>query len=238
MSKVNVLYQHGTMASLVGGLLKGTINISKLLSHGNTGIGTGEGLDGELIILGGRPYQVNAKGKVKVVSNDFTLPFANAHFSNFKSLGNLNNLSQKEFNQKILKLTHLSNTFFSVQVKGNFSQVKTRAVVKSEPPYDTLAQASSKQKVFSKKKVSGTLLSYFAPKIFSGVCVGGFHHHFLSKKHDFGGHVLNFHLDSGELYLQKFDSLDQHLPIHDVDYMSHDFNQDNIIKDINKAEKG
>ena len=44
------LYQHGTLALLVPGLLKGTISMGELLKHGDTGIGTGEGLDGELII--------------------------------------------------------------------------------------------------------------------------------------------------------------------------------------------
>ena len=49
----NQLYQHGTLALLVPGLLEGTTTIGELLTHGDTGIGTGEGLDGELIILDG-----------------------------------------------------------------------------------------------------------------------------------------------------------------------------------------
>ena len=58
------LYQHGTLALLVPGLLKGTITMGELLKHGDTGIGTGEGLDGELIILDGKPYHVHATGDV------------------------------------------------------------------------------------------------------------------------------------------------------------------------------
>lgn len=54
----NVLYQHGTLALLVPGLLEGTTTIGELLKHGDTGIGTGEGLDGELIILDGVAYKV------------------------------------------------------------------------------------------------------------------------------------------------------------------------------------
>lgn len=62
------LYQHGTLALLVPGLLKGTISMGELLKHGDTGIGTGEGLDGELIILAGKPYHVHATGDITLRS--------------------------------------------------------------------------------------------------------------------------------------------------------------------------
>ena len=57
-----VLFQHGTLALLVPGLLAGTMSIGELLQHGDTGIGTGAGLDGELIILEGNAYQINGQG--------------------------------------------------------------------------------------------------------------------------------------------------------------------------------
>lgn len=49
----NTLFQHGTMQMLVEGLLEGTLPLSELLKHGNIGIGTGDGVDGELVILDG-----------------------------------------------------------------------------------------------------------------------------------------------------------------------------------------
>jgi len=45
----NTLFQHGTMQMLVEGLLEGTLPLSELLKHGNIGIGTGDGVDGELV---------------------------------------------------------------------------------------------------------------------------------------------------------------------------------------------
>ncbi len=84
MSNTNTLYQHGTLALLVPGLLDGTITMKELLSHGDTGIGTGEGLDGELVILDGTPYQVDSNGSVNIVKDDFTLPFANIHFGSYQ----------------------------------------------------------------------------------------------------------------------------------------------------------
>ena len=69
------LYQHGTIAMLVPGLFAGTQTVGELLQHGDTGIGTLTGLDGELIIQAGKVYQVNAQGKVREVQEDEKVPF-------------------------------------------------------------------------------------------------------------------------------------------------------------------
>ncbi|WP_156314260.1 acetolactate decarboxylase [Lacticaseibacillus camelliae] len=77
-----MLYQHGTLGALVPGLLNGTQPLSELLTHGDFGIGTLTGLNGELIILGGKVYQVQASGKVAEISSG-SVPFANVHFPDF-----------------------------------------------------------------------------------------------------------------------------------------------------------
>ena len=235
MSNTNILYQHGTLALLVPGLLDGTITMKKLLSHGDTGIGTGEGLDGELVILDGTPYQVDSNGNVNIVKDDFTLPFANIHFGSYQPLTSVDGISQKELEEKILSLTS-ANTFFSIELHGQFTNVKTRAVKKSHKPYDTLAKTAESQSIFEKDTVTGTLLSYYSPEIFDGAAVGGFHHHFLSDKHDFGGHLLSFGTASGDVELQQFDTLEQHLPVKNQSYMDFDFSGEDILGDIHKSE--
>ncbi|AUI72548.1 acetolactate decarboxylase [Companilactobacillus alimentarius] len=235
MSNTNVLYQHGTLALLVPGLLDGTITMKELLTHGDTGIGTGEGLDGELIILDGTPYQVDSTGSVNIVKGDFTLPFANIHYGNYHKLLSVENISQKELEKRILAQTSI-NTFFSIKVHGTFKDVKTRAVKKSHKPYDTLAKTAEAQSVFDRQEVSGTVLSYFSPTVFDGAAVAGFHHHFISDKHDFGGHLLSLGTVSGDVEIQQFDTLEQHLPVKNQDYMDFDFSQCDILGDIHKAE--
>ncbi len=47
----NVLYQHGTLGTLMAGLLEGTASINDLLEHGDLGIATLTGSDGEVILL-------------------------------------------------------------------------------------------------------------------------------------------------------------------------------------------
>ncbi|GAA3623696.1 acetolactate decarboxylase [Secundilactobacillus similis] len=231
------LYQHGTLALLVPGLLAGTITMGELLKHGDTGIGTGEGLDGELIILDGVPYQVTSDGKVTVVDDDFTMPFVTVHQAAFKKLVNVSDTNQFMLEQQVLQEAAAQNTFFSIEVTGTFTHVKTRAVEKSVEPYHTLAQTARNQGLFEKDDVRGTLVSYYSPEIFDGAAVGGFHHHFISDDHDFGGHVLSFHVDQATVGLQVFDTLEQHLPTKNKPYMDHDFSDDQITETIRAAEK-
>jgi len=237
MTNKNVLYQHGTLALLVPGLLDGTLTMKELLEHGDTGIGTGEGLDGELIILDGVPYQVDGQGNVNIVPDDFTMPFANSHFAAYSELMDVENIKSGELQELIDKKTASANTFYSVKITGTFQNMKTRAVQKSTAPYDTLAKTAEKQSIFDREKVEGTLLSYYSPEIFDGAAVAGFHSHFLSQDKDFGGHILDFTSVTGNVIFQQFDSLEQNLPIHSEHFMQHDFANDDILVAIHAAEK-
>lgn len=236
MVNSNVLYQHGTLALLVPGLLDGTLPMADLLAHGDTGIGTGEGLDGELIILDGVPYQVDSTGKVNVVSAQFTLPFANSHFAAYHALDSVTAMSRPKLQAQLARQIKGANTFYSVKITGTFTQMTTRAVKKSQRPYQSLAKTAENQSLFTREKVRGTLLSYYSPQIFDGVTVAGYHSHFLAADHDFGGHILSFATVSGSVSYQLFDSLVQHLPTASADYMRHDFTNDHILDSIHQAE--
>lgn len=61
---------------------------------------------------------------------------------------------------------------------GKFSAVKTRVVEKQTRPYKTLLAVANEQAVFEKSDVSGTVVGYFAPKMFQGMAAPGFHLHF------------------------------------------------------------
>ncbi|WP_396022429.1 acetolactate decarboxylase [Bombilactobacillus folatiphilus] len=233
----DTLYQHGTLALLVPGLLKGTMTMGELLEHGNTGIGTGEGLDGELIILDGKPYQINGQGKIQVVPADFTVPFATIHQAEFTDLGKLTNLTAAEVYQQVAQQVQSQNTFFSLKITGTFQAMKTRAVNKALEPYQTLVEASQKQNIFTGEQVEGTLLSYYSPQVFDGASVAGFHSHFLAADHTLGGHILDFTLAKGQVSWQQFATLEQHLPVTDSAYMQHDFARDDVTSAIDQAER-
>ncbi len=236
MSDTKTLFQHGTLALLVPGLLTGTATMADILAHGDTGIGTGEGLDGELIILDGVVYQADANGQINEVDAQFTTPFANSHFASYEPLVTVSDQSRAALQAAILTASNSANTFFSIRLHGIFKNVTTRVVKKSTKPYKTLAQTAASQVVFHRDLVEGTLLSYYAPQIFDGAAVGGFHSHFLADDHRFGGHLLSYETATGEVDFQQFDRLDQQLPTSDAVYMNHDFSADDILESIHKSE--
>ncbi|WP_165777255.1 acetolactate decarboxylase [Bifidobacterium primatium] len=233
----NVLYQHGTLAQLVPGLLEGTTTIGELLEHGDTGIGTGEGLDGELIILDGVAYKIGQSGVAEVLPDDFTVPFASVHHAAFQYQCERSDIGLEDLNKKIVEANGRANTFFAVIVRGTFSFIKTRAVIKQQAPYPTLEEVADQQAMFLGHDVKGTtMLGYFSPLMFNGAAVAGFHEHFLADDRSIGGHVLDAVLERGDILSQVFDTLVQHLPVDNPEYRSHDFSNDPIAEAIAKAE--
>lgn len=232
------LFQHGTLALLVPGLLEGTISIQDVLKHGDTGIGTGQGLDGELIVLDGTAYQVNGEGKVTVVNDtDFKLPFCDVHFAEFKPLKAVENLKMRDVEKTVFADVDYRNIFFGVKMTGNFSKVKARSVNKQDKPYPSLTQTADQQSVFNHEDINGTIIGYYSPHIFNGPAVGGFHLHFISEDKTVGGHLLDFELSAGKISLQPFETLTQHFPVDNQEFMSHDFEKDDIASAIDYAEK-
>ena len=79
----NVLYQHGTLGTLMAGLLEGTATINELLEHGNLGIATLTGSDGEVIFLDGKAYHANEHKEFIELKGDEKVPYAS--ITNFKA---------------------------------------------------------------------------------------------------------------------------------------------------------
>src|ERR1700722_2783042 len=78
-SSARRLYQISTSTAVVEGVYDGSVPSSTLLENGDFGVGTFEGLDGEMVILDGEIYQ--AAGTVRRRSDDFLVPFASiTHF--------------------------------------------------------------------------------------------------------------------------------------------------------------
>lgn len=231
------IFQHGTLGLLVPGLYDGTITAGELLTHGDTGIGTLDGLNGEVIILDGHAYQAREDGQVREIAATETLPFASVHFEAPQQTAAVRQLGLAAFQQQVQADYQLTNVFAAVRVDGLFKYVKTRVAPHQTKPYKTLVAATATQPEFEGNDVKGTIIGYFAPHLFQGATVGGFHLHFLSEDHQLGGHLLDFEIDQAQLSLQKFADFQVHLPIDNADYLAEKFDNDTIDSAINTAER-
>lgn len=187
---IHTLFQVSTSAALVEGLYQGAVQVSRLLGHGDFGLGTFIDLDGEMVVLDGVCYQVSSTGAVATVEGDRLIPYAvvtrfNAEFS--KQIDPLESYSKLV--SVCDELRDSDNVFYAFRVEGRFSFVKTR-VMKAVPEGTGLKTAASGQKEFLFKEVEGTLVGLWSPGFAGSFSVPGYHFHFLSSDRKKGGHVL------------------------------------------------
>ncbi|MFS1664142.1 acetolactate decarboxylase [Streptococcus sp. zg-JUN1979] len=239
MSEAVKLFQYNTLSALMAGLYGGSLTIGELLEHGDLGIGTLDSIDGELIVLDGKAYQAkSSKGQVAVVevSPDVKVPYAAVvpHQAEviFKQRFEM---TDKELESRIESYYDGVNLFRSIKITGDFARMHVRMIPKSTPDVK-FADVAVRQPEYTKEHVSGTIVGFWTPQMFHGVSVAGYHLHFISSDHSFGGHVMDFVIKEGVVEVGAVDQLDQRFPVQDRKYLFAHFNVDELKKDIDKSE--
>src|SRR5262245_24837122 len=74
--EAHVLFQASTIGALLEGAYEGDLSFDELGEHGDLGLGTLNGLDGEMIALDGRFYRADVEGRVGEVDAAERTPFA------------------------------------------------------------------------------------------------------------------------------------------------------------------
>ena len=232
------IYQIALLQSLAMGYFDGSISVKDLKTHGDTGIGTFEGLDGEMIVLDGVVYRANQDLKINVVKDDVRVPFSNVTFFEKDFSVKLADVRDKEAFEKILNEQvnkHGRNSFYMVKVSGTFNEILIRSEKGCKEPYPTLVEALKTQKEITPKNISGTIVGLYCPDFMSSLNSTGWHFHFISADKKIGGHVLDLNLKSGEAQLDKTDGFKLDLPkkenFHALNFKT------NMTEDIRKAEQ-
>jgi acetolactate decarboxylase len=200
----DVLYQYSTISALKLGIFDGKVSYAKLASLGDFGIGTFNGLDGEMIALDHRFYQITSDGKVRNVSPKMKAPFAMVkYFEPSISVDLKDPVSLEQLEAQLEQKFPGPNLIYAVKITGRFQSVKVRSVPAQRPPYPTLAEAVKRQTVFELKDVEGTMVGFWFPQYLNGVNQPGYHFHFISADHLSGGHLLDCQLESGVARLDQ-----------------------------------
>lgn len=230
------VYQHSTLAALMAGLLDATLSLEQLLNHGDTGIGTLDGVDGEVIILAGEVYQATSDGKVHHITDlKKGVPFATVHEDRDAVECNLTTATFAAMNELVEQHT-LKNGFTSIQLHGVFEHVQVRVAPKAEKPYPSLLALAKEQPTFEADQVTGTLLGYYTPALYDGMAASGWHVHFISDQHDFAGHVLDFSAKDLTGTFTLFENFELHLPIENDSFRKHELDMATLSADIAQAE--
>ncbi|MEI7752346.1 MAG: acetolactate decarboxylase, partial [Candidatus Omnitrophota bacterium] len=79
-SQKDVVFQNAPINALLAGCYSGTMSVHDLKKHGDFGFGTLDALDGEMIVLDQAFYQIKPDGKVRLLEDKDTSPFATVTF--------------------------------------------------------------------------------------------------------------------------------------------------------------
>lgn len=229
------IYQHGTLGGLMQDLMEGTEKIGTLSNYGDFGLGTLEGSNGEVIFLDGVIYHAEETGKITQLSGEELTPYAAVTDFEADQQFSLADVTDDQVKATILeKISH--NLFAAVKITGTFERMHVRVAPKQEKPYPRFVEIARHQPEFEADRITGTIVGFFTPTLFHGAAAAGFHLHFISDDHQFGGHVLDFELAKGQVDLMELAEFRQHFPTENSDYLENEIKLDEIAKDIEEAE--
>lgn len=206
-------YQYAPFKSLAAGCYDGAMSLGELKRRGDFGIGTLNGLDGELIELDSVFYQVKTDGKVYRPANKESIPYAvTVRFSEDKRLMFDREMGYDELRNFLESAVPSRNVPYAIRIDGVFTSLRARSVPRQGKPYKPLQAALKDQAEFDLRDVEGTMVGFWFPQYMDGVQVPGFHFHFISKDRMSGGHVLACKTLRGNIRIDELTGLRLELP--------------------------
>ena len=226
--KASKLFQVSTLNDLMLGDYNGTCSVKELLKHGDTGIGTYDGLDGEAIILNGKAYDGRANGVVSEMSDNDSLPFTTvAFFDESVKEEKVTFESIEDFKEKLATELPSTNFFYMIKMHGKFN-VRVRSCFKQEKPYEPLFKVAKDQREFEYHDIEGYVVGVYCPNYVEGMNLPGWHIHFISEDLTKGGHILKLSGEKVSYKLNKLTGWDLVLP------ETKEFSTFNLKEDLSK----
>ena len=211
------IYQVSTLSALSLGYTKSVITVEELLHRGDTGLGTFEDVNGEMIVVDGVCYQAHEDGSVTTAKKGTGVPFAavgkvtDNRIINFGEIHSINDLKTR-LDLSIEEDFGL-NGIHIARIDGFFEKVSARSEVPYRSQHVELKDILSKtQTAFEFEKINGSLVCLYYPDYMVGINAAGWHLHFLSEDGTQGGHVFEIDMSYGTCRLQKMDSIEIQLP--------------------------
>ncbi len=207
----HVLFQASTIGALLEGAFEGDISFEELAEHGDLGLGTLNGLDGEMIAIDGRFYRADVDGLVEEIPATDRTPFAAmAWFEPSLERAIEGPISFEDLLADLDLVAADPEASCALRIDGSFELIRARSVPRQLPPYRPLAEVVADQRVYEFTEVEGSVVGFRFPDYARGLEAEGYHLHFIDADRERGGHVLDCRprdavarLDlSGELHVE------------------------------------
>lgn len=194
---VNDTYYHYSIWwAFVNKVFDADLSVATLKTKGDTGLGSFNLLDGEMVMIDGIAYRVREDGTISEGADSDTIVYANAAFYQEEmkvELKTERTTNIELLKSKLLEALPSKNFFYVFKIQGAFDYMKCGGLTKQEPPFDEgLDMLIPNRPIFEGNDVSGTIVGFYCPDFIGNINVKGFHFHFISDDKKLGGHVMDF----------------------------------------------
>jgi acetolactate decarboxylase len=195
------VFQYSLFTALANSIYDGNFTVAEVKENGDLGLGTYNGLNGEMIVCNGKVYQCLADGTVRQPDNSELVPFTVLKFFEAdKSLTITDTTTYPEMKNMIENKLSSANFIYAFKISGTFEYLKCGSADKQEKPYtNTLSEAIAERPTFEWENITGTMVGFWFPEYVGGVNIPGFHLHFISGDEQKAGHVLEFRASNLEI---------------------------------------
>ncbi len=213
-----MLRQVSTMGMLDQGMFEGNITWGELKETSDFGIGTLNGLDGEVVVTGGKFLVIRSDGRVYDIQPGDKCPFGVlTRFDPQLKLELEGSLNYEELKTKLDAMLPSKKDFYAIRINCLLHKGLFRSVPKQVQPYPTLAIALRNQVLFHKERIQGTLVGFRTPEYLERLNSPGYHFHFISDDLTSGGHVLDLSLLKGVAEISRIKKIETTLLNHQGD---------------------
>lgn len=196
ITKSDTYYHYSIWWAFVNKVFDADLSVAELKTKGDTGLGSFNLLDGEMVMVDGVAYRVREDGSISEGADTDKIVYANAGFFEEDMQTKLTSEGVMDIEQLKSVLTAelpSTNFFYVFKIKGTFDYMKCGGLTRQEPPFEEgLDVLIPNRPVFEGNNVSGTIVGFYCPDFIGNINVKGFHFHFISDDKKLGGHVMDF----------------------------------------------
>jgi acetolactate decarboxylase len=186
------VFQVAAFKPFAQGEYDGNTTYAELAKHGDFGIGTLNGLDGEMVALDGLFYQIAIDGKPRQIDSAEKTPFAVVTFFEAdQTLHVVDAMNYSELKAYIDQNISPEDAMYAIKIHGVYDYAKTRSVPMQTEPYPALTEVIENQTIFILNNVTGTTAGFRLPSYMDQINVAGYHFHFITDDENAGGHLLD-----------------------------------------------
>jgi alpha-acetolactate decarboxylase len=217
----NEVYQYSLVSALMDGVATHGIPIARVLDHGDHGLGTFRGMNGEMIVLDSEVYQMKADGSVVHIDPENTItPFSTVTRFRPTTTTQATVTGKSGLEELLTRLFPAArNHFLAVRMDGVFKKILVRTAGGQLKPREGMVDVCARQTTHTFEQVKGTIVGFRCPEYVMGINVAGDHFHFITEDRQRGGHILEFETGGDvEIAAAQMSKFHLDLPTEDVEF--------------------